>query len=172
MSEVVADRIAHDCRHADILRAVNPEPEEKFLHLLKKNKGRPAFVCCASPLWMHKAVYIRSFAFAVEVPGGKIAWAEDGRMPIDCHAYLFGDDTETLGTGAIAGAAGFRLVPRSNEQFRSRLEWIWLCPPVRRKGVLERQWKWLKQNNGDFDFDPVTEAMLKFSQKRMLTGLA
>jgi zinc-finger of acetyl-transferase ESCO len=171
MPDNEADRVAHARRHGLILRAHNPEPEEKFLHSLLKSNGRPLFVCCASPMWMHEAVYIRSFAFAVEVPGGKIAWPEDGRtMPIECHAYLFGDDTETLPKGAIAGAGGFRSVPLENGLSRSRFEWMWLCPAVRRKGILSRQWEWLKRQNGDFDFDPITEAMQKFSQKLTLAN--
>ena len=101
-----------------------------------------------------------------EVPGGITAWPRNGNiMPAECHCYLFADDTQTLPSGAVAGACGFRYIKYTDGSSGRRLEWIWLCPAARRKGILERQWARLREENGNFDFEPVIEAMKCFAKK-------
>jgi hypothetical protein len=160
------DQKQHAERHARILEAINPNPDVRFVKEVARTGGRPLFVCCLSPDWVHEATHNRSLAFANEVPEGKTAWPRDGSiMPVECHCYLFADDTETLPSGAIAGACGFNHINYSDGTSGKWLEWIWLCPTVRRKGILERQWAWLRQENGDFGFQPVTKAMEGFARK-------
>jgi hypothetical protein len=160
------DQKQHAERHAKILEATNPAPDARFAREIARQGGRPLFVCCVSPDWMHEATHNRSVAFANEVPGGITAWPRNGNiMPVECHCYLFADDTQTLPSGAVAGACGFRYIKYNDGSSGRRLEWIWLCPAVRRKGILERQWAWLREENGNFDFEPVTEAMKCFAKK-------
>lgn len=166
MPDEPADLAQHADRHARILAAKEPLPDTNFIRELERTGGRPVFVCCVSPDWMHEETHNRSMAFANEVPSGVTAWPLNGRsMPITCQCYLLADDTETLPAGAIAGACGFREVEYTDAPKGWRLEWIWLCPAVRRKGILHRQWDWFRERYGAFDFWAGTEAMKGFARK-------
>jgi zinc-finger of acetyl-transferase ESCO len=166
MPDEEADQKQHRERHARVSEAMYPDPDARFAKQIVRTDGRPLFVCCRSPDWVHEATHNRSLAFANEVPCGVTAWPRDGTiMPVECHCYLFADDTQTLPFGAIAGACGFSDGKYADGSPGRLLEWIWLCPAVRRKGVLARQWAWLKEENGNFGFQPVTEAMQRFAIK-------
>ena len=46
------------------------------------------------------------------------------------------------------------------------MRWIWVCPSMRRTGVLARRWAEYLQRYGDFEIDtPLSEAMAAFVNK-------
>lgn len=82
-----------------------------------------------------------------------------------CTAYLL---TDTGSAPAVwAGACCFR--SRDYEDAGDNvqtLDWVWIHPYLRRKGLLTRHWPTLRANHGDFAVEPpVSEAMVRFLQK-------
>jgi hypothetical protein len=163
--DVPADLAQHSERHAKVWSALHPQSDPSFLQAASETQGRPIFVCCASEQWKNKAVHGCSLAFACEMPQGAVAWPPNGDLPLTCQAYLFADDTHTIPIGAVAGACGFREVEYRDAPPIWRLEWIWLVPGVRRRGILTRQWEWLKSHHGEFDLVAVSDAMKSFCRK-------
>ena len=52
------------------------------------------------------------------------------------------------------------------------LDWVWVCPPGRRSGVLSRVWPMLRERFGDFHVEgPVSDAMQAFLTRRGETFL-
>jgi hypothetical protein len=82
-----------------------------------------------------------------------------------CTAYLL---TSTGSAPAVwAGACCFRshdyVDAGANIQ---TLDWVWIHPYLRRKGLLARHWPTFRANHGDFAVKPaVSEAMVQFLRK-------
>jgi hypothetical protein len=107
----------------------------------------------------------RAFAFKREFHYDFPQWHPDGEYGDDVRGVLFIDDTATFGAGAIVGACCFRLRARRGPPCWE-LDWIWLAPPARRKGILTRAWPGLVKCFGQFDLcPPVSEAMQAFIRK-------
>lgn len=87
------------------------------------------------------------------------------------HGFLFPDDSGIFPTGTIVGACAFR----RREDYWA-LQWMWLAPKVRRRGILARRWPMFLERFGDFVVEaPLSNAMKAFvrqhgseSQKRAL----
>ena len=76
--------------------------------------------------------------------------------------FLFNDTTETFGHGAIVGACAFYQHGKNWV-----LQWVWINPSVRGKGLLSERWDYFISKFGDFLVEgPISEDMEKFLLKK------
>ena len=147
-----------------IVRAVwrrvdEPKPDEKFLDLLASAED-PELVRIGSPFWMHRRMFDIARRFKREFGYDFIQWGKPDRDP-KAHGFLFNDDTGTFGNGAIIGGCAFRW-----RDDHWGLQFIWIAPKARRKGVLSRRWERFREQFGEFEIEPpLSEAMKTFAEK-------
>lgn len=155
--------MSHRSEHARVMRFMNPRPLPAFQARLE-NHADPELVIGDSPIWMHREVHQRALQFKREFQYDFLQWEGSQRKKNLCaesHGYLFADHTDTYGLGSAIGACAFWL---DGEKWRMR--WIWVCPSMRRTGVLSRRWAAFLQRYGDFEIDtPLSEAMTAFVNK-------
>lgn len=155
--------ISHRSEHARVMRFMNPRPLAAFQTRLGKNTD-PELVIGDSPIWMHREVHQRALQFKHEFQYDFLQWEGSIRkknLRAESHGYLFADHTDRYGPGAAVGACAFW---QEGEKWRMR--WIWVCPSMRRSGVLARRWAEFLQRYGDFEIDtPLSDAMAGFVNK-------
>jgi hypothetical protein len=146
----------HRSEHKQRMYYLDPKPHAKFL-AVRDNEKEPELVICKSPAWKHKEVYIRAQAFRREFSYDFTQWKSGREDDPDARGYIFADLS-----GAILGACAFRLRGSKSDQ-RWGLQWIWICPKARRKGVLRQRWQNLRERFGDFQVEsPVSKGMMAF----------
>lgn len=167
--------LRHRSDHAMRMRVFDPKPTPAFRRRLA-TMADPEVVHPGSPLWMHKAVYLRAMYFRREFGYSFIQW--DGtdtskNKHEEARGHLF-TSHERGAEGTIIGGCAFWRDPGG-----WRMQWVWLCPPARRSGALSRRWKDLLERYGDFELDqPLSEAMQAFiaihgtAKQRAAAGLA
>ena len=142
---------------------MNPRQLASFQTRLEKHAD-PELVIGDSPIWMHREVYQRALQFKREFQYDFLQWEGSLRkknLRQESHGYLFADHTDTYGPGAAVGACAFW-----HEDDKWRMRWIWVCPSMRRSGVLAKRWAEFLQRYGDFEIDtPLSDAMAAFVNK-------
>lgn len=151
-------------KHDDVIVIkFNPwhfQSEEQLIRGFFATLADPEVVHRGSPLWMHKAVYLRAMYFRREFGYSFIQW--DGtdtskNKHEEARGHLF-TSHEPGAEGTIIGGCAFWRDPGG-----WRMQWVWLCPPARRSGALSWRWKDLLERYGDFELDqPLSEAMHAF----------
>ncbi|MDA7947995.1 MAG: C2H2-type zinc finger protein [Hyphomicrobiaceae bacterium] len=164
-SELSEDRAEHRKFHAKTMRALRPRPLARFRRLLNAT-GDPVEVKLGSGQWRHDEIYLRAKMFKREFGYDFPQWSPFGDETPDARGFLFNDDTGTFGHGAIAGACAFRWREFADSAPRWAMDWVWLAPDVRRKGLLSRQWALFQERFGSFYLQPpVSPAMQQFAIK-------
>ncbi len=155
--------LTHRAEHARVRQCIDPTPLKQFRDRLL-TVAEPELVIGSSPIWMHRQMYERAFRFKREMQFDFTQWEGSSRHKNKCpesQAYLFADHTTIYGPGAIVGACAFW-----RDETRWRLRWVWVCPKMRRAGVLTRRWAKFLARYGDFELDmPLSEAMVTFIAK-------
>lgn len=150
--------------HRQVKQIIRPEPTDKFLKKLQSDKV-PELVTWLSPTWESKQVYLRARQFRREFHYDFIQWGDPEDDP-KAHGFLFNDDTGMFGHGAIVGACAFRWREWDDTEPGWALQWIWITPQARRKGVLTRRWNIFREMFGEFVIEPpLSEAMESFAGK-------
>ncbi len=153
----------HRSEHARVMRFMNPRPLTAFQTRLEKHAD-PELVIADSPIWMHREIHQRALQFKREFQYDFLQWEGSLRkknLRPESHGYLFADHTDTYGPGAAIGACAFW-----HEDEKWRMRWIWVCPSMRRSGVLAKRWAEFLHRYGDFEIDtPLSEAMAAFVNK-------
>lgn len=159
------DQIAHGKYHARAMAVLNPKPSSKIAIALERGED-PTVVVASSPRWMHRAMFDRAYRLSRE-QNYRTLWDESGRVGSDVVGHLLLDDTGMFGPTTIAGAAGFRYAVWTDPQPRWILEWVWIMPKLRSRGILSRAWPAFRQRYGEFPVErPLTAAMERFVDKR------
>lgn len=151
----------HRARHAPFAAVLEPKPDAPFIRALAKDDGtREPFVVVnsTSSAWLQSRVHRRARALSQETGITYALWGREVEINQHARAVLFNDDTGTFGHGAIAGAAAF--LWRADVR-RWVLEWVWVAPEARRKGLLYRQWDGLRSKFGGFSIEPPQSDALK-----------
>ncbi len=162
VAELADDRAQHRKHHAAIMRVLQPSPTKRFLRLIG-SVGNPAHVDWRSPVWQQNEMYQRARMFRREFDYDIVQWDSGDQ---EAHGYLFNDDTGAFGHGAIVGACAFRHRQFSKAPAGWTMDWIWLIPRVRRKGILSRVWPIFKARFGEFYlYPPLSDAMAAFASK-------
>lgn len=150
--------VSHRSFHARVMRLLSPRPSKDML-ARQRDELSPEMVTQDSPLWMHRAMYERAWAFKREFSYDFIQWnfsktrAQRERGAI---GFLF-----TSETGVIDGACAFR---KDDDEWS--MEWIWIRPERRRAGLLAARWASLLALFGDFWIaHPISDAMAGFIAK-------
>jgi hypothetical protein len=165
VAELVDDRRQHRARHAKVMRVLQPRSTKRFSNRVEA-ESRAARVIAESPFWLQQELYERARLFQREFQYDFPQWSPHGDEPFDANGFLFDDDTETFGRGAIAGGCVFRWRDFGDASPRWTLDWIWITPALRRKGVLSRRWGWFVSKFGTFHImGPVSDAMTAFAKK-------
>lgn len=130
-------------------------------------------VMSSSPKHHRNAVYEMARCFMQELRHDFIPYAKPGTEN-DCEPTDVGDDhvraflwtTESSKRERSAiGACCFRLRGPTGQAYW-RLEWIWIVPDRRRKGLLTKTWPFFKLTFGDFfPASPLSDSMIAFLRK-------
>ena len=121
-------------------------------------------VSTTSAIAHRKAVYKMAQYFGAE-RNSMTLYGWDGREDdINSTAYLWVyKDWLVNGKVPCVGACCFR----QREEGGPALQWIWLHPFVRRKGILSGSWSLFEKNHPNFAAErPLSESMLRFLEKR------
>jgi hypothetical protein len=155
--------LSHRSEHARVMRFMNPRPLAAWRTRLEKHAD-PELVTAYSPIWMHREVHQRALQFKREFQYDFLQWEGTLETKNPCpesHGYLLADHTDAYGPGAAVGACAFW-----HEGDKWRLRWVWVCPSMRRSGVLVRRWAEFLKRYGDFEIDtPLSDAMAAFVNK-------
>jgi hypothetical protein len=145
----------------------NPDWYELKMPIISFRDSIPAImpVRYDSPFRHRQAVYRIAKMFRREMGFDFVQYGHNGNeTDEDCVAWLFfPGDCEYLTAGRVhaCGAACFRL-----REDVWAMQWVWLYPLVRRKGILSGVWDFLKLQHGDFTIEePLSDAMTSFCQK-------
>jgi len=158
VSGIPSDEHQHNIEHRKVVTTLKPVPSRALRRAVSEDPEAVWFTQ-NSPNWMDIAIFRRAKAFKREFKTDFIQWKTGDEF--DATGFLFHDDDFR-----IVGACCFR--PASNEQPNvTRLDWIWICPEMRRAGVLSKQWDRFRKRFGEFQIEPpVSRAMQSFLQKR------
>lgn len=160
------DEQVHRSFHRKRFAIIDPKPNRQFADALSRDLDAP-WVDVSSPKWKRKAVYDRALEFKRELGYDFVQWQTDPDYDSEAVGFLFSDDEDR-----IVGACAFRPQPAGRGKNPWRLDWIWMCPDARRRGLLGHQWDRFRQRFGVFDIEPpISEAMQAFLRKRGCAGL-
>lgn len=153
------ENATHLSYHAKMKRILDPWPKKQFVEALKLEFD-PELVRSHSPMWKHHEIFRRARQFKQEMKFDFIQWGRETHRDTDpqVHGFLFNDTSGTFPYGSIVGACSFR-----RRQDHWELDWIWVTPKVRRKGILIQRWQGFLDRFGDFTIaTPVSDAMGSF----------
>jgi hypothetical protein len=151
---------AHRRFHRKEMALLHPAPDPRLLAALDE-EASPEEVLASSPQWKHDLVWEFACRFRREFGYDFLQYGRRQR-DLDAVAFLFADDTGTFGRAAPIGGCCFRL----RREKHWGLQWIWLIPDVRRKGVLKRRWESFQRRFGEFNIEePLSDAMQEFARK-------
>lgn len=152
------EALQHRNWHRRWQRLLDPIPLRRMTTRIEGH-DEPELVRADSPLWCHKEMYERAWAFKREMGFDFPQWGStaDGRdTDPNVHGYLMTDVD-----GRIFGACCFRL-----DGDRWNLCWVWVAPRYRRAGYLARRWPSFVTKFGDFSIEPpVSPSMQSFVLK-------
>lgn len=135
-----------------------------FIPRQLKRRGLATAQVAKSPMWMHREMHQRARQFKQDFQFDFRQWEGSEKTKNMCpesHGYLFNDHTIQYGQGAAVGACAFW-----GEAGKWRMRWIWVCPTMRRSGVLTRRWHQFLDRYGDFKIEaPLSDAMAAFVAK-------
>lgn len=154
--------LIHRREHARLKRLFEPRPDSRFANRLQRH-ATPELVDTNAPFWMHQEVYERALRFKRDFRYDFIQWngCQSKKATSTYQGYLFADNTGTHPPGTIVGACAFAL-----RQGSWSLDWIWVTPSMRRKGVLSYRWQAFLDKYGDFDIEhPLSDAMEAFVRR-------
>lgn len=152
----------HRREHARLKRLLEPRPDRRFATRLQRHSN-PELVDPNAPFWMHQEVYERALRFRRDFRYDFLQWngCQSKKATPSYQGYLFADHTGTYPPGTIVGACAFVL-----RKGKWRLDWIWVVPGMRRKGVLSHRWQVFLHRYGDFDIEhPLSDAMEAFVRR-------
>lgn len=153
----------HRSEHARVMRFMAPRPLPAFQSRLQTHPD-PELVVAKSPMWMHREMHQRARQFKQDFQFDFRQWEGSEKTKNMCpesHGHLFNDHTTQYGLGAAVGACAFW-----GETGKWRMRWIWVCPTMRRSGVLTRRWHQFLDRYGDFEIEaPLSDAMAAFVAK-------
>ena len=159
--DIPDDRHAHRRRHAEEMKTRRAKPNRRFAD------GADVIVDEASPARLHKLVYQRARSLMRDEH-----FSSNPQWNPDCppqaqgerlHAILLVEDSTPV------GAVSFHYVTWTDEPAGWHLNFAWVAPPWRRKGVLTKRWpRWLA-TYGEFTLEqPFSAAMVNFLAKHGL----
>lgn len=154
--------LIHRREHARLKRLLEPRTNRNFANRLQRHPN-PELVGTSSPFWMHQEVYERALRFKREFRYDFVQWngCQSKKATPTYQGHLFADHTGTFPPGSIVGACAFSL-----RQGQWSLNWVWVTPCMRRKGVLRHRWQAFLDRYGDFDIEhPLSEAMEVFVRR-------
>lgn len=158
------ERDLHRKKHAQANRILSPPVSRRILRRLEV--GKPIYIDFSSPTWLQFELYLRSEMFKREFDYDLPQWSPFGDEPPDACGFLLSDDTGLFGFGAIAGAGAFRWREWSNRPAGWTMDWVWIIPDLRRRGLLSRYSSKFKERFGDFYLQhPLSPAMREFALK-------
>ena len=157
---------SHRKEHAKRLKYLDPQPNPRFGERVQ-GRHHLCLVGTKSPQWMHREMYLRALAFQREFKFDFIQWESlKGDTDPYVRGYLF-----VMPSSVVVGACALRW-REHEERFFWGLQWIWISPGYRRKGILTRHWPALRKSYGDYFVEaPVSDEMMSFLEKYKDTGL-
>jgi ribosomal protein S18 acetylase RimI-like enzyme len=116
---------------------------------------------------MRAATFQREFCYDF------VQWDGPHQIESDPRArgFLFNDDSGVFGHGAIVGACA-RWREHTDHPPCWAMQWIWIAPKARRRGILSRRWDAFRARFGKFVIEPpLSEAMQAFAAKHGVVDL-
>jgi hypothetical protein len=146
------DGSAHSRYHRKMMRIINAVPDKRLSTL-------PCADICVQPAslrWLHSLVYERARALRREEGYDFTQWLEDQAPNPNCQAWLFVEpDCRPI------GVAGFEWMDWNNIRHGWHLNFVWIAPPYRRKGILSERWPKLVQKYGWFTIEEHLSPAMK-----------
>jgi len=154
------NRRVHRHYHAEWMKPRRPKPDPRFAD------NSDVVVDKTSPTRLHKLIHERARALQRDEGYDIPQWGRDcaprgrdGRV----HAILLVEDSTPV------GAVGFEHVTWTNGPPSWHLNFAWIAPPWRRKGVMARRWPQWLATYGEFTLEePFSAAMANFLAKHGL----
>jgi len=126
----------------------------------------PRLVTRGSPLWERK--HVERFAYYVRREGHFDFLQFETSDTEDYRAYLFANRPNQF-PRVLVGACCFRFREYKNADSRWGLQWVWLHPYSRGRGILSAAWDGFHATFGNFlPEPPYSRAMESFLRKRGL----
>lgn len=154
------DYKAHKKYHNELMTPLNPKFSRKFLNLVEEN-GNLVPVNWKSPLWLQRELEFRARRVKWDHYLLDFCWNSDGSEEPTAHGFLFNDDTGGYESGTIVGGCVVRWRHLDLGPKRWWLEWAYVAPRVRRRGIFMRNWVRLENEFEGLQFPQITEFAMK-----------
>lgn len=153
------DEELHAARHAKFLEPISPKASLALKAQLEKDPDA-TWVDYRSPTWLREEVYWRAKVFQREFGYDLPQWEIKGHHDPSAIGFVFHDLDFR-----IVGACCFR--PNSSQGKEIRLDWVWICPSMRRRGLVSSQWESFRRRFGVFLIEgPISKAMSNFLSRQ------
>lgn len=153
---------AHRETHSRRMNVLEPQPSEN-MELAFRTENNPELINHMSPNWKHDEILDRAFAFKREMGFDFVQWSKsDGELAAGkVFGYLLTNEDKT-----IVGAASFRNREYDSEGAFWELDWVWIAPKYRKKGILKSRWPLFREHFGDFYVShPISDEMKRLLSK-------
>lgn len=159
-ADVPEERKAHEKFHNELMKAVVPRFNPKFLKLVETH-GDLVPVYWNSPTWLqreleHRARRVKWGHYLLD-----FSWHSDRSENKQAHGFLFNDDTGGFRSGTCVGGCVVRWRHLDSGPKRWWLEWAYVAPCVRRRGIFSRRWTTLANEFEALEIPEITLHAMK-----------
>lgn len=158
----------HRRQHKERLTYLEPKPVPRFVSSLAESRDEGELVLSESASWKHREIYQRALAFRRKFAFDFVQWGSPkGDDDPSVHGFLFAGPGDV-----IAGACAFRLREYEGRTWWG-LQWVWVAPNFRRKGLLSSRWAMFRERFGNYHIEtPLSKGMQSFLSKHDISALA
>lgn len=127
----------HEQEHNALMEILEPRVNAEFLNLVEA-QGNLVHINYLSPPVVQHELSMRGRMFKNELDLDGVYWFANGRENKNAHGFLFNDETDHFGNGAIIGGCVVRYLPYEGEPARWWLDWAFVAPHARGQGIFSR----------------------------------
>jgi len=152
------DERYHRSYHRVVVETFEPQPDARLAKLHAKH-GDFVPITVRSPAWLHRRLYNIARMLNREMGYFLIMWGQPARhYRDDGHGYVFTDED-----GRALGGCAVRWREYTNAAPNWVLQWVWVVPQYRRRGLLRRAWRMLRERHaGIFPEPPFSRGAALF----------
>ena len=151
MKGLRSDSATHRRHHKKFLSVVEPSPDPRLI------PDGLHEVTSTSAGWEHRLMYERARQFRREMRFDFVQWGNPDKDPKG-HGYLFVSPDR-----AAIGCCAFRWREWKDASPGWAMQFVWIAPRFRHRGILTRHWPFFRERFGNFHVEPpLSDAMSGF----------
>lgn len=147
------DHKFHKKIHGELMETLAPRVNPEFLKQVKV-QGNLVHVDYLSPAVLQHELFGLGKIFKNELDLDGVYWFSNGNEDKNAHGFLFNDEIDNFGNGAIIGGCVVRKLPYEGAPARWWLDWAWVTPHARGQGIFSRHLAMLSERFEGLQLQP------------------